>query len=83
MPQHNFNGTANVPHDRTDEFATLPRGQRAAAIKTARVARARAAAAEILRATLQHWPPVNVAKRDAVTRVTGASVAHNRVGTNG
>lgn len=64
-----------MPHDRT-KFASLPPGQRAAAIKAARVTRARAASAEILRATLQHWPPVNVAKRDAVTRVM-------RVGTNG
>ena len=72
-----------MPHDRTDEFATLPPGQRAAAIRTARVARARAAAAEISRATLQRAPPVNVGQPDTRTRVMGASVAHNRVGTNG
>ena len=59
-----------------DQILSLPPGQRAAAIKTARVARARAAAAEILRATLQRVPPVNVAQRDNRTRVM-------RVGTNG
>jgi hypothetical protein len=43
-----------MPGDRTDEFAKLPRGQRAAAISNARVDRARAAAAEILRTTFKH-----------------------------
>ena len=58
-----------MPHDRTDEFAKLPRGQRAAAILNARVERARAAAAELLRAAFKHEraqrvPPVNVAQPD-------------------
>ena len=55
-----------MPHDRTDEFSTLPRGQRAAAILNARVERARAAAA-LLRAAFKNEqanrvPPVNVAQ---------------------
>ena len=53
-----------MPDDRADEYASLPSGQRAAAIRSARVDRARAAAAEILRTTFKHErahrvPPVN------------------------
>ena len=73
-----------MPHDRTDEFAKLPRGQRTAAILNARVERARAAA-ELLRAAFwaQRGPPANLAQPDNATRVTVASVAHKRVTTNG
>ena len=76
-----------MPHDRTDEFAKLPRGQRTAAIHNARVERARAAA-ELLRAAFKHeWaqrvPPVNVEQPDTQRASTVASVALKRVTTNG
>jgi hypothetical protein len=74
---------ANMPRYRTNEFATVPKGQRVAAISNARVNRARAAAAEILRYTLRDVPPVNVAQRDTATRVMRTSIAHDRAGTTG
>ena len=73
-----------MPHDRTDEFARLPRGQRTAAILNARVERARAAA-ELLRAAFwaQRSPPANVEQPDTQRASLVASVAYKRVTTTG